>query len=83
MNQITMGLLFLQLLNYTDRIQAGRTSFEQEILIQVYQYVEEHYKDGELTSLAARLHCDFNLAVTGPSAFFPAAPTQSWFKKSG
>lgn len=58
MNQITMGLLFLQLLNYTDRIQAGRTSFEQEILMQVYQYVEEHYKDGELTSLAARLHCD-------------------------
>ena len=26
--------------------------------MQVYQYVEEHYKDGELTSLAARLHCD-------------------------
>lgn len=58
MNQITMGLLFLQLLNYTDRIQAGRTSYEQEIIMQVFQYVEEHYKDGELTALARRLHCD-------------------------
>lgn len=37
MNQITMGLLFLQLLNYTDRIEAGHTSFEQEILMQVFQ----------------------------------------------
>ena len=58
MNQITMGLLFLQLLNYTDRIEAGHTSFEQEILMQVFQYVEEHYKDGELTQLAGRLCCD-------------------------
>ncbi len=57
-DQITMGLLFLQLLNYTDRIQAGKSLFEQEILMNVLQYIEEHYRDGERSSLSNQLNRD-------------------------
>ncbi|MDO4268595.1 MAG: AraC family transcriptional regulator [Eubacteriales bacterium] len=59
MNQITMGLLFLQLLNHTDKIEAGKNSYEQELLMNVLQYVEEHYKDGSLTALSNHLNCEF------------------------
>lgn len=59
MNQITMGLLFLQLLDHMDCMEAGHTFYEQDILLQVFQYIEEHYRDGELSLLADQLHCDF------------------------
>ncbi len=58
MNQITMGLLFLQLMNHTDKIESGKNSYEQEILMIVFQYIEEHYKDGELTILANQMGCE-------------------------
>lgn len=58
-NQITMGLLFLQLMNHTDRIDAGRNSYEQKILIRVLQYIEENYRNGALTELANELDCEF------------------------
>lgn len=58
-NRITMGLLFLQLAEHADKIDAGRNSYEQEILIHVMQYIDENYKDGELSDLAAELGCDF------------------------
>ena len=57
-NQTTMGLLFLQLLNYTDRIHSGGNQYEQDIVIKVLSYVEEHYKDGTLTELAEILKYD-------------------------
>lgn len=55
-NQITMGLLFLQLMNYTDRVITGGNYFEQELMFTVLRFIEEHYKDGELSSLAQTLH---------------------------
>ena len=58
-NQITMGLLFLQLMNYTERVQVGEQYFEQEILLGVYRYIEEHYREGSLSELAEELHYDF------------------------
>ncbi|MDD7738513.1 MAG: AraC family transcriptional regulator [Fusicatenibacter sp.] len=62
-NQITMGLLFLQLMNYTDRVKVGEQHFEQEVLIRVYRYIEEHYRDGSLSELAEELHYDiYNLS---------------------
>lgn len=51
-NQITMGLLFLQLMNYTERVQVGEQYFEQEMLLGVYRYIEEHYREGSLSELA-------------------------------
>lgn len=57
-NQITMGLLFLQLIHYTDKIRTGRDSYEQELVLKVLSYIEERYKDGELTELAEELGYD-------------------------
>ena len=59
MNQITMGLLFLQLMNHTDTLAIGKNNFEQDILMNVLQYVEENYKDGELRELSEKLGYEF------------------------
>lgn len=58
-NQITMGLLFLQLMNHTDTLSMGQNNYEQDILMNVLQYIEEHYKDGELRVLADKLGYEF------------------------
>jgi AraC-like DNA-binding protein/quercetin dioxygenase-like cupin family protein len=57
-NQTTMGLLFLQLLNYTDRLFYEDDS-EEEAVVQVLQYIENHYNDGSLSECAELLHYDF------------------------
>jgi AraC-like DNA-binding protein len=57
-NQITMGLLFLQLMNYTDLMVTNTENGRQKLAIDVLRYVEEHYRDGELSQLANLLHCD-------------------------
>lgn len=59
-NQITMGLLFLQLMHYTDKLRTDEDSFEQELTFQVLRYVDEHYRDGELTALAHRMGYDIS-----------------------
>ena len=58
MNQITMGLLFLQLINHMDRMEANEANQDQKLIIDVLGYIEEHYRDGELTELANMLHYD-------------------------
>lgn len=58
LNQTTMGLLFLYLINVTDKVEIGRDHLEQEITFSVLSYIEEHYRDGELSALAASLNCD-------------------------
>ncbi len=55
-NQATMGLLFMQLLNHTDRLTVNNP--EQELVLSVLRYMEEHYRDGSLTELADMLHYD-------------------------
>ena len=55
-NQITMGLLFLQLMHYTDKISHTLESFEQKLIFQVLTYIDENYKEGELTELACLLN---------------------------
>lgn len=55
-NQATMGLLFMQLLNHTDRLTVNNP--QQEMILQVLRYVEEHYRDGSLTEIAELLHYD-------------------------
>ena len=57
-NQITMGLLFVQLLNNTDRVEVGNNSDDRKLLITILRYIEENYKDGELTNLAKNLNYD-------------------------
>lgn len=55
-NQVTMGLLFLQLMHYTDKISHTLESFEQKLIFQVLTYINENYKEGELTELSALLN---------------------------
>lgn len=59
-HQVTMGLLLMQLMNVTDKIHVGRGRKEQELLMVVYRYVEENYRDGELTELSRMLHYDLH-----------------------
>lgn len=56
-NQITMGLLFIQLLNYTDKLVYE--SREDRAIMEIFRYIEENYKDGSLTEAARILHYDF------------------------
>lgn len=58
MNQITMGLLLLQLLNYADTLEISQNDDNQKLMIRVLSYIEENYKDGELSTLANELHYD-------------------------
>ena len=55
-HQMTMGLLFAHLLNHTDTLTFS--SGEQETVFAVLRYVEEHYRDGSLNTLAEKLHYD-------------------------
>ena len=57
-NQITMGLLLLQLMNCTDSIAVNSGEESPRLMMQVLQYAEEHYRDGELSELAGLLHYD-------------------------
>ncbi len=57
-NQNTMGLLLLHLMNHTDKVTVGKNHSEQEVMLSVLRFVEENYKDGKLTDLAAELHYD-------------------------
>ena len=52
--QMTMGLLFAQLMNHTEALQFETQ--EQNALISVLRYLEENYRDGSLTEVAGRLH---------------------------
>lgn len=58
-NQATMGLLFLQLMNHMDKLNTDVEGKQQQMILSVLQYVEEHYRDGELSELAEQLHYDF------------------------
>lgn len=55
-HQLTMGLLFVQLLNHTDRLSIGAK--EQNMLVQVLRYIEENYVAGSLNRVAGQLHYD-------------------------
>ena len=57
-NQATMGLLFLQLMNQIERMETDSITKDQKLMMTVLGYIEEHYRDGELADLAERLHYD-------------------------
>jgi AraC-like DNA-binding protein/mannose-6-phosphate isomerase-like protein (cupin superfamily) len=51
-NQLTMGLLFLHLINHMEKMETGGKAYHQEFEVQVLNYVETKYKDGSLAELA-------------------------------
>ena len=57
-NQATMGLLFLQLMICTEKLVTDEGAGQQKLMISVLSYIENNYKEGELTELANSLHYD-------------------------
>lgn len=57
-NQVTMGLLFLQLMNHMDKMETNQNSEGQKLVIRTLSYIEEHYREGSLAELADSLHYD-------------------------
>ena len=58
LSQSTMELLFLNLLDYADRIQVSGSSYEQNLMIQLLNYMETEYKEASLSDFAERNHVD-------------------------
>ena len=56
--QMTMGLLFAQLLNHSQSLQFA--SQDQNAVVSVLRYVEEHYRDGSLGQIAESLHYELS-----------------------
>lgn len=54
--KITMGLIFMQLLNLTDRLSYPVK--EKNTLLRVFRYIEDNYRTGTLSELAQILHYD-------------------------
>lgn len=52
--QMTMGLLFAQLMNHTEALQFETQ--QQNAVISVLRYLEENYRGGSLTEIARALH---------------------------
>ena len=52
----TLGLLFVQLLDHTERLTIGIR--EHQAVLRVLQYIETNYAQGTLTQAAELLHCD-------------------------
>lgn len=50
-DRATMSLLFFHLLNYTDKLSFGEA--EQNVIVYVLRYVEENYRSGSLSEIAA------------------------------
>ncbi|SFB71896.1 AraC family transcriptional regulator [Butyrivibrio sp. YAB3001] len=48
-NQVTMGLLFLTLLQHTDTIKVSRRSYDQELMFKLLRYIEDEYSDASLS----------------------------------
>ena len=55
-SQMTMALLFLQLIGNTQTL--APSDREQADLVRILQYVENHYVSGSLTELAGMMHYD-------------------------
>ncbi len=55
-NQLTMGLLFLHLADYTDKLKSEPIFEKQQIMLQVLRFIEENYRDGLLQDLAEEMH---------------------------
>ncbi len=54
LNEITMGLLFLNLMNYTDLMQVPENSFEQDLVIRILHYMDTDYKKAALENFSLR-----------------------------
>ncbi len=57
-NQITMGLLFLQLVNHTEALSTHPGVENQNLMLNIMRYIEENYVCGSLEEAAELLCCN-------------------------
>lgn len=57
-NQITMGLLFLQLVNHTEALSTQPGVENQNLMLNIMRYIEENYVCGSLEEAAEILCCN-------------------------
>ncbi len=57
-NETTMGLLFMQLCNHTEKLDYSNN--KDKLLLEVFRYIENNYKDGSLTEFAKMMHYNFH-----------------------
>lgn len=57
-NQLTMGLLFLQLVSCTETLQTDSRQNDRRLLLRVLRYIEDNYSAGTLSEIAEALHYD-------------------------
>lgn len=53
-DQVTMGLLFLNLLEHTETITVSRRSYEQEVMFTLLRYIDENYQNATLSAFARK-----------------------------
>jgi YesN/AraC family two-component response regulator len=51
-NQLTMGLLFLHLLNHIEKMETGGKAYHPEFEVTMLNYIETNYRDGSLSELS-------------------------------
>jgi AraC family transcriptional regulator, L-rhamnose operon regulatory protein RhaS len=54
--QTTMGLLFMELMNHTDRLITK--NMQEDAVVRVLRYIEEYYQAASLTEIAGELNYD-------------------------
>ena len=58
LSQMTMVLLFQNLVDYADRIQVSGSSYEQNLMLQLMNYIDTQYKNAVLTDFSMRNSID-------------------------
>ena len=58
MNQITMGLLFLSMINHSEELKISDHSFDRQITMEVLRYIDTGYKDATLSDFAREHNID-------------------------
>ena len=58
LDRLTMSLLFLSLVNHSDRIKVAQDSYEQRLTLDVLRYIEQFYPDATLQEAAERSRTD-------------------------
>lgn len=55
-NQITMGLLFMNLSLFADSMTTNQSgNYEQDLIFRILKYIETHYKNGTLTDISTQI----------------------------
>lgn len=55
-NQITMGLIFMNLSVFSDAMLPNHADhYEQDLIVRILKYVETHYKDGTLAEISSEI----------------------------